>query len=113
MNVASFLTALYTREFSETSRYRLSVAARTLAAIVGGYVLTSLFNIAMPLLLGATGVNVPQALLAATTISFLLWAAIIMAVFHARCASRAWGWLLGASIPLGLIIFLLLPEVRT
>lgn len=110
MGLDSFLSALRLPTLPGLWRYRWSVAFRTLAAVVGGYVVTSLSNIAVPLLLGAVGVDVPQALLATTMGSFLLYAAIIMAVFHARSATRAWLWLAGASVPFLLVTLLLWPE---
>jgi len=106
MNAASVLACLR----SERARYRWSAASRTLAAVVGGYAVTSLLNIALPLLLGAAGISVPQALLATTMGSFLLYAAIIMAVFHASSATRAWVWLLSVALLLALVALLLRPE---
>ncbi|RYG26616.1 MAG: hypothetical protein EON93_21320 [Burkholderiales bacterium] len=70
--------------------------------------MTSLFNLAVPLLCRAAGIGVPEGLVSALMASFLLWAAIIMAVFHARTAARAWLWLTGATVPLGLVVWLLL-----
>jgi hypothetical protein len=51
-----------------------------------------------------------QALLATTMASFLVYAAIVMAVFHARSAVRAWMWLAVAAVPPGMVTALLLPE---
>lgn len=95
---------------SPGARYRLSVASRVLAAVVGGYALTSLLNIALPLLLEKAGANLPQALLWTMMASFLVWAAIIIGVFSIRSAARAWSWLAGSAVPLGLIVWLLLPS---
>lgn len=97
---------------SDRASYRWSVASRTLAGVGGGYAVTSLFNLALPLMLGAAGVNAPQALLATTMSSFLLYAAIILAVFQARSATRAWAWLIGAALPLAAAALLLWPEAR-
>lgn len=83
-----------------------------MAAVIGGYVLTSLITLAVPLLLDVIGMSRPQALLAVTMASFLLYAAVIMGVFHARSATRAWAWLAGAALPLGLIVWLLLLGAR-
>jgi hypothetical protein len=112
MSATSFLIAIHVRMLSERARYRWSVASRAVAAVGGGYVAASLFNLAVPLLLAQFGVNQAQALLAATTASFLLYGAIIMAVFHARSATRAWAWLVGSALPLGIVILLLLPGAR-
>lgn len=97
---------------SPSARHRWGVASRTLAAIFGGYAVTSLFNLALPLLLGTAGFSMPKTLVSALMASFLIWAAIIMAVFHARSAVRAWLWLVGAAVPLALIVWLLFPAVK-
>jgi hypothetical protein len=62
------------------------------SATVAGYALVSLMTVAVPLLLGAAGVNQPRVLLATMTASFLVHAAIIMAFFHTRSATWAWAW---------------------
>jgi Zn-dependent membrane protease YugP len=111
MNSVPIFTALRVWPLSDRARYRWSVASRALAAVVGGYAVTSLFNLAFSLLLGAIGVNVPQALLGTTMASFLLYAAIIMAVFHVSSAARAWAGLAGAAVPLAIITLLLWPGV--
>ena len=97
------------QRFGVRARYRLSIASRALAAVVGGYVLTSLLNLALPLLLAALGSDLPQAALGTMLTSFLVYAAIIMAAFHARSATRVWVLLIGAAVPLALIAWLLLP----
>ena len=89
--------------------YRWSVASRALAAIVGGYVLTSLIVLVLSLALPWIGVSQAEAVLASTIGSFLVWVAIIMAVFHARSATRAWIWLVGAALPMGILVWALLP----
>ena len=83
--------------------YRWSVASRALAGIVGGYVLTSLIVLVLSLTLPWIGVLQTEAVLASTIGSFLVWVAIIMAVFH------AWLWLVGAALPMGIIVWALLP----
>lgn len=84
---------------SRAAHDRLSVAARIIAAISGGYVLTSLLSIALALALTVFGVNKAEAVLAITMASFLIYAVIVMAVFHARTATRAWFGLAMASLP--------------
>lgn len=91
------------------ARNRWSVASRALAAIVGGYVLTNLVTLTLSLLPSLTGAAVASSLLGATMASFLIWTAIVMAVFHARTAVRAWGWLTGIALPLAWAVCLLLP----
>lgn len=102
--------SIYTRRCRERARHRWSIASRTLAAVVGGYVVTSMLSIALPLLLGAAGMSVPQALLGTVTASFPLYAAIIIAVFNAKSSKRVLAWLIGIAALLGLIVWTLLPE---
>lgn len=85
---------------------RLSVVSRILAGAVGGYVLTSLIAMALFLLLRRRGMATDEALLAPTIASFLVYAAIVMAVFHARSATRAWLWIGGASLPIALLLMI-------
>jgi len=87
---------------ADTARDRLSVLSRVIAAAAGGYALTSLLSIALALGLTALGMNKSEAVLATTMAAFLLYALIIMAVFHARTATRAWVGLAIAGIPLAL-----------
>jgi len=89
-----------------TARYRWSVISRVIAAVFGGYVLTSLLSITLSLLLSLVGVNKAEAVLAMSMASFLMFAFIVMAVFHARTAMRAWIGLAMFSIPLGLLYVL-------
>lgn len=93
----------------DTARHRWAVASRVLAASAGGYALTSLLTIAVSLLLPLAGVDLAAALLGTTMASFLVWVAIVMAVFHARSASRAWAWLAGGALVSGVVLWLLLP----
>lgn len=79
------------------ARYRWSVASRVLAAALGGYALTSsltvLLSLVWPLPKG-------QAVLAASMLSFTLYAVAVIWVFSVRSATRAW---LGMLIPTALI----------
>jgi hypothetical protein len=86
--------------FSVPARHRWSVLLRALAATVGGYGFVCLLTAAISVLLPAAfGVSPVDAVLGVTMGSFLFWALIVMAVFHARSARRAWtGVLLGALI---------------
>jgi protein-S-isoprenylcysteine O-methyltransferase Ste14 len=76
--------------------------------MLGGYVLTSLLAVSSFLLLQRQGMARDEALLAPTIASFLIYAAIVLAVFHARSAMRAWLWIIGACAPLAVLILLLL-----
>ncbi len=98
---------------TKSARRRWSIASRVVAASLGGYALTSLLTLALPLALASLGIDRAQALLAVTTASFLLYAAIVMAVFHARSAARAWAWLTAVALPFGLVVWLLLPGAHT
>ena len=86
------------------AKQRWSVTSRTLAAIVGGYALTSLITVALSLALPWLGMNQAEAVLASTIVSFLIYAAIIMGVFQARTALRAWLGLGLMAIPCVLVI---------
>jgi hypothetical protein len=89
------LSSLYTGN----ARYRWSVAFRAVAAIGGGYVLTSLLIIAGAIVLPFVGVGQAEATLATSLASFPIYAVIIMAVFQARNTLRAWLWVAGACVP--------------
>ncbi|HSC84706.1 MAG TPA: DUF3649 domain-containing protein [Pseudomonas sp.] len=87
----------------KSSLSRWNVAARVLAAIVGGYALayasTAFFSVYLPL---ARADRVIFASLAC----FAVWTTAVIYVFSARSASRAWGWLVGLSVLLCLAAFL-------
>lgn len=76
---------------NETARYRLGVLSRILAAALGGYALTS----ALTTLLLAALMSMPdvQARVSALKPGFLIYLPILLWVFHARSATRAWVWL--------------------
>ena len=97
------------RQHIVKARHRWSVTSRTLAAVVGGYALTSLLTLAVPLLFSAAGLSRAQTLHATTMAGFLVYAGIVIAVFHARSTTRAWAWLAVASVPPGMVTMLLLP----
>ncbi|THF65941.1 iron transporter [Pseudothauera nasutitermitis] len=72
-------------------RHRVSVASRTLAAILGGYALTS----ALTMLLLAALMPMPETMARVSALKpgFLIYLLILLWVFHARSATRAWAWL--------------------
>ncbi len=76
-----------------------STVSRALAAIVGGYALTSLLILAASLLLPIAGLGQAESVLAASTAGFLVYAGIIMWAYHARSATDAWRLLAWASLP--------------
>jgi len=81
-----------------SSNPRWALGSRVLAGVVGGYAFSSLFTIAVSLLLPKLGVQQAQGVLAASMASCFVYAAVIVAVFHARSATRAWQGLLLASV---------------
>ncbi len=91
-------------------KHRLAVTSRIIAGALGGYVLTSLIAVALFLLLRGQGLARDEALLAPTLVSFVIYAGIVMAVFHARSATRAWLWVIGASVPIAVLLAILLRE---
>jgi hypothetical protein len=95
---------------SDAARRRWSIAARVFAATFGGYAVTSLLTLTVPLVLGMFGVSQAQALLAVTTASFPVYAVIVMAVFHARSAMHAWALLATTASVFGFVVWLLMPR---
>ena len=91
---------------SQITRYRLMVASRILAAVVAGYALTSAASILLALLLP---IPKAEAVLASTMLSFAIYAGVVIWVFQARSATRAWLGLLVALAVLTLACWLLMP----
>ena len=106
MRASGFLKGL---TLTDGARRRWLIAARVLAATLGGYAVISLLTLTAPLVLGRLGVDQAEALLAVTTASFPVYAAIVMAVFHARSAMRAWALLAATAFILGAAVWCLLP----
>lgn len=82
---------------------RLSTPSRVLAGTLGAYGVTSLATVALSLALVRLGTPKVEAVTAATLASFLIFAMIAMAVFHARSATRSWAWLAGGALVFGVI----------
>lgn len=78
---------------------KLDVTARTLLAIFGGYGLTALITASLSL---ALPLPKAQAVLAATLLSFLWYALLVIWAFSAATAVRAWKLALCLSLPPGL-----------
>lgn len=70
--------------------HRFTVLSRILAGFGGGYVLTSLAMVLASLSLPGSKAS---AVLVATMPGFLIYALIVMAVFHARDMVRTWIWI--------------------
>lgn len=90
-------------------RHRLAVTARTLAGTLGAYGLTAQITVVLSFVLALAGMDRAEAVVAATLASFAVFAAISMAIFHARSAGRAWLWLAGTAAPLSLLQWVLSP----
>jgi len=87
-----------------TADQRWSLFFRTLAAVVGGYVLTSLMIVAFSL---AWPGHRARGVLGVSMLGFLIYAGIVMWAFTVRTARRVWWTLLLASVALGILITLL------
>jgi len=85
-----------------TWRYRGDVAARAVAAIGGGYVLTS---IVIALLALALPLPRADAVTIATLLSFVVYTCVILWVFATRSAARAWVGVAACSAVLGALLW--------
>lgn len=81
--------------------YRLGVASRSVAAIVGGYVLAALLTMLLSVSLPMARA---EAVMTATLLSFAIYTCAVMWVFATRSALRAW---LGLAIPAAVIAAIL------
>jgi hypothetical protein len=77
-----------TLQLSPSVRYRLSVTSRVLAAVIGGYALTSALTVLLALV---SAIAPPK--MAAQLVSFPLYLCLVLWIFHARRLARVWGWL--------------------
>jgi len=92
--------------FSDTARYRWRVASRVLAAVVGGYALTSVVTVLLALL---WPLPKAEAVLASSMLSFALYAGVLVWIFAARRLRVVWlGLILATAVCAGLS-WLLLP----
>ncbi|TWT03764.1 DUF3649 domain-containing protein [Reyranella sp. CPCC 100927] len=78
---------------TQRARYRLGVASRAVAAVAGGYALSSIATVLLTLALPASRA---EAVLTATMLSFLVYLGAVVWVFAAATAWRAW---LGLIVP--------------
>lgn len=90
----------------ETARYRWKAANRALAAVVGGYALTSAVTVLLALVW-----PLPQAeaILASTMLSFALYVGVLVWVFAAKRLLTIWLGLLIATAVCAGLSWLLLP----
>ncbi|RDD69126.1 DUF3649 domain-containing protein [Paracoccus versutus] len=83
------------------SRQRLSVASRSLAAILGGYLAANLFVPAFARLVPMPPRDAAQL---ALMLSFVVFAAASVWAFACRSAARAWAGILGAAALFALVV---------
>ena len=81
-------------------RYRLTILSRTLAAALGGYALTAAFAGALSLALAQAMPRV-DAVLTATMLAWLVYAAAVAWVFYARTSWGAWLGMLAPAAAMG------------
>lgn len=81
--------------------YRLGVASRALAAIVGGYALSALVATVSAIYFPGTRA---EAAIFGMLVSFVIYTLAVMWVFAVRTAWRAWLGLLLPAIPLALAV---------
>ena len=94
---------------SSSLRYRFGVAARAIAAILGGYGVAALSAAVLALCLPAAfGMARSEATMTGTLASFLVFALAVVWVFAARTALRAWSGLAVAAGSLGVLLLVLL-----
>lgn len=82
----------YLPDLSAVARYRLAILFRTVLAIGGGYLVAALCTASLSL---ALPLPRPQAVLAATQLSFAIYCAVIIWAFAAPSPRRAW-WVTAA-----------------
>jgi len=78
--------------------YRLAVVSRIAAAAVGGYILASLCSITLSELLPLARAD---AVITGMMLSFLVYAATVIACFACRTATRAWLGVLTGAVVIG------------
>ncbi len=83
-------------KLNQELHYRLGVASRAIAAILGGYVVTALATALLAVILPMVRID---AVLTATLLSFTVYTCAVLWVFAARSAFHAWiGIVLPAAI---------------
>lgn len=80
-----------------------NIAARIVAAVPANYLLTSLATACLARLLPMPA---PEATIAATLLSFALFAVIALTAFGVRSVASLWLWMSGAGVVLGGILWL-------
>ena len=85
---------------NESARLRVGVAMRTLAAVIGGYVLASLAAALLGTMLPMDRVD---AVMTGTMVALLVFPCAVMWSFAARSAARAWAGLAVPTAVLGAV----------
>lgn len=84
-------------KLTQEMQYRLGVASRAIAAILGGYVVTALSTALLAVILPMVRID---AVLTATLLSFAVYTCAVLWVFAAGSAFRAW---IGIVLPAALL----------
>ncbi|WKL16234.1 hypothetical protein QYQ99_01295 [Comamonas testosteroni] len=83
---------------AQTRRYRWAVLLRVLMATLGGYALTALACAVMAHALVVVGaMQSAPAVLLSTLLSFVLYTAVALWVFHVRSLLRVMAWMTGSA----------------
>jgi uncharacterized BrkB/YihY/UPF0761 family membrane protein len=91
-----------------TREYRLAVASRVIAAIVGSFALASAISIALAyVLMRFADMSRAHATATSTVASFLVWCALVMWCFHTASTRRVWLNMLVPTTVLAALAFVL------
>lgn len=89
---------------SDSIRYRWMVFSRTLLAVVGGFIIA---NLSVPLIALSSGGNLALATYSAVLFSFTVWLLVVLWVFNADSAKKAWGWTVGIAVVMQILVIIL------
>lgn len=92
----------------EDTRYRWLVASRVFIAAIGGYALTSAATIFLALV---WPLPKAQAVMAATLLSFTLYAVVVIWAFSVASVKRVWLWIVLTTAVLSLVNWIMLSGV--
>lgn len=98
------ILSMQTPDRPSMGRYRWAVASRALAAAGGGYVLAASAAGALGLAFMRSGMARPDAVLASTMLSFVLYACAALWAFGCATAWRAWAGIGAPALVLGAVI---------
>lgn len=103
VNTSGCLTVFIKRWAEKLNGPRWSIFSRVMAAILGGYLFTSIVIALLAIVLPGSRV---EAVLTAMLLSFLIYACVVMWVFACRSASRAWTGILLSSLVMGSLLLI-------